>query len=585
MQLAYTIAYDLMTLSWLPFGWILLGASFLLPGHYPPWTSFEQQALAALGSAVIALSVWWRYREGGMLIPRLAWLALGLAGVAALQKLLGQIHYLSDAVLVAGYLVAFATMVMVGAAGADAERKKLIDGLGTTLMVAAIVSTGLAAAQWLGQWSSIWVTDLMPGNRPFANLAQPNHLSTLLALATMATLQRFEDRRFGGIAAAVVIAWFGFGLVMTQSRTGWLFVALLVGWWVTMRRRVGLRLPPAAVVLGTGLFVTMTISRDTVSNALLLSASETLQHRLQVGSRGLHWATLWDAIGRSPWVGYGWQQVGLAQQAAALDHPAVGEWLLNSHNLVLDLLIWNGVPLGLLAIGGLVIWFVRRIRSCRTIQQWSVLGAVGVTFVHALLEYPLDYLYFLLPLGLMMGVLEGASMTSSMTWRIPRMVVGVILAGQLGLWGWVVQEYLVVQESARALRLRLARIVDLEHPEMPPPPPVVLLDALREFHRFWLTPARAGLPAAELEAIRHLAQRYPSPPALLRHALAEGLNGRPMQAQTALALICKLHPPERCIEGRTSWIQLQALHPVLAAVPLPPAPPETSTLQGRTRAP
>ena len=49
-----------------------------------------------------------------------------------------------------------------------------------------------------------------------------------------------------------------------------------------------------------------------------------------------------DAIGRSPWAGYGWGQIGVAQTATALDYPATHEFFDSSHNLLIDLALWAG---------------------------------------------------------------------------------------------------------------------------------------------------------------------------------------------------------------------------------------------------
>ena len=43
----------------------------------------------------------------------------------------------------------------------------------------------------------------------------------------------------------------------------------------------------------------------------------------------------------------------------------IGEYIEHSHNLVLDLLVWNGIPIGGLIILALAWWFIAHIRACR----------------------------------------------------------------------------------------------------------------------------------------------------------------------------------------------------------------------------
>src|SRR5512139_1775618 len=126
----------------------------------------------------------------------------------------------------------------------------------------------------------------------------------------------------------------------------------------------------------------------------------SLEERLAPGTRWLHWAALWDAVRLEPWTGYGWQQVTLAQQQTALAHAPSHEMIQNSHNIVLDLLLWNGAVLGGAVSIAVIGWFVTRVRRCDSLEGFVLIAVIGVIGTHALLEYPLDYAYLLLPFGI-----------------------------------------------------------------------------------------------------------------------------------------------------------------------------------------
>lgn len=547
------------------FGLAALALAWCLPGHYPPWYSFEQQALAAIGACLLAAEA---AREPRARVPVLAWVAFAVAAVPWLQWMTGKIVYLQDASISSLYLAGFALCVIAGATLAQRRPSAFLDGLGAAIVTAGIMSVGLALIQWLGLASSWMVANMPRGGRPFANLGQPNHLCTLLGMAVVATILAYERRQLRGPTASLAVAWFGFGMVMTQSRTGWLFVAVTVLWWAGMRRRVGLRLGPAAVLTGAAGFVAAVALWPSLNDALLLSV-EPLESRLHPGTRLLHWQTLLDAAWRAPWSGYGWAQVSQAQLAAALDHPASHEWLLNSHNVAIDLLIWNGLPLGGVLIAVLVWWFVRQAGTCDSLDRWALLLATAAVFIHGLLEFPLDYTYFLFPAGLMMGAADQLrAMDKDAFPSIARLsFVSMLAVACIGL-GWVSSDYLRVQSAATQLRFVMARI-GVDKVSDAPPPETVLLDGLREYHRYWLKPARTGFTADELDAARDVMQRYPVPPAMLRYALMAGLNGRPDEAATTLALLCKIHSVARCREARESWSLLAAQHPQLIAIAAP----------------
>ncbi len=547
----------------LPLGLLLLCLGYLLPGHYSPWVSFQQQWLASCGVSLVALGVVVDRANRDTQWPVAAWVAFGTALIPLVQLLTGQIAFVSDAVLASLYATGFGLSIVTGATCSGESRSRLVEGLCGVLVAAGIASTGIAARQWLQLGPNLYISDLGPGDRPFANLAQPNHLATLLGLGIIALLRWYEVNRIRGWVAALAAGWLAIGLLMTQSRTGWLIVGAIPVAWLILRRQAKLRLRAGPIILGVLACVIGVLLWDTVNNALYLT-SQPLGTRLQPGTRSLVWPVFVDAIGRAPWFGYGWNQVALGQQAAALDHPGALELFADSHNLFLDLMLWNGVPIGATLGAILLVWAVRRIRACRDADGWALLLALAALFLHSMVEYPFDYAYFLLPAGLLIGVLDGGAKRSVM----PRIALVVPTVLMMAMIGWIGVEYMNVEQAARQLRFVKAR-VGLDRVSTAPVPDVVLLDALRESHRFAITEARSGLDAAELEWMHAVAQRHASAPILFRYAMAAGLNGRARDAADTLRIICKTNVPKKCAEGRAEWRRTQEQHPELASIPFP----------------
>ena len=555
-------------------GFAVLALSYLMPGHFLPWTAFQPQwvsalALLALGAAAVSLRGA-AARRTPLPLPGPALLALALTPLPWLQYAFGQLPFLSDALLPGLYLLAFGMSVVVGSALYSRLGERASEWLLDALLMAGAVSVGIALSQWLRIGTTPLIDDLRPGDRPGANLAQANHLATLLSLSVIALLQVYQARRLSSPVCGLLLVWLGLGLVMTQSRTGWLSMIIVAVVLLSLRRRLNLRASASAVGVAVGTFAAAILTWPAVNEWLLLDTAN-LADRLSVGTRRLHWATLWDAAWRQPWFGYGWQQVTLAQQAAVLDHAPSHEMVQNSHNVVLDLLIWVGTPIGgtLAAVGTWWTWWrqARAINDAHRLWLWCAVLAIGV---HALLEYPLDHAYFLLPLGLLVGLLEqslpSAPLKSSRT--LPRPVFVALLAAMTCMLFWIGQEYMRVEQAGRDVRLLLAG-VGLDVVPSVPPPDVVLLDGPREYHRFMITPARAGMMNADLDWMRAVSQRNAYPPAMLRFALAAGLNGRPEEAALTMRRLCAMHPPRRCSEAREAWRSAQESFPGIAAIPGP----------------
>jgi O-antigen ligase len=558
-------------------GCLLLGASFLMSGHYVPWTSFEPQWIAGLGAALVALAALLpehapidrRYR-----VPPLAWGALALAVVPMVQWGFGFVPFRSDTLLAATYLAAFAAMIVVGRELAARPEVRFLSWLQGALLAGASLSAVIALLQWLGiDLPTIYVLPLGRGDRPFGNLAQPNQLASLLCLGLAATLYFYETRRLGPAAAAACALLLGWSLALTESRAGWVMFALLAIGWLLLRRRAALRLSRLAALTGVILFFGAVALLPALNDALLLSSTPDAGLRLHGGTRTLHWATLTDAALQQPWFGYGWGQVSQAQAIGVMNHPASGEWIQNSHNLVLDLVIHNGLPIGLLVTGLLAWWFMRRVRACGTGAQFALLAGVAMVFTHAMVEFPLDYVYFLMPVGMLMGALHALEAPQAPQHTIGRASFAAWVVALCAMLAWIGVEYMKVDSAARQLRFVLLGVGVDKVPDAPEPD-VWLLDQPREYHRFLLTPARPGLSEQQLNFMLRNTTRAARPNAMLRMALALGLNDQPKEAADWLLRICKMHSTARCDEGRSSWAAAQTQWPVLQGIDYPATPLE-----------
>jgi O-antigen ligase len=548
-------------------GLFCLGFAGLLSGRQLPWTTFQQEVVAAFGLLLLAAAA--LERTSSVVWPRLAVLLCVVASLPLIQRATGQIRYLDDAILPAGYIAMLAISICVGATLATGlRRKQLLDGIAACVVLTGITSAGIALCQWLGPsvWSA-WIEVLPARGRPVGNIGQPNHLSTLLLLGLAGLLYWYEQRRIDGWCAALGAAWLGWGVVISQSRTGWLAVALLGTWWLLMRRRAGLRLPPRAVLIGTFLF-TLAVLAEASLFALwsvpldLEGAAHAL--RLTSARRGVVWETLWHASMQAPWLGYGWNQIANAHFASAAAVPGISTWLSHSHNLVLDLILYNGIPLGLLLTGLLVAWFVRRVRECRDSASWCWLLAIFFVFLHALLEYPLHYAYFLIPTGLLMGIVGSRSTHSFKTGRLalaaPVTVVAIVMAV-------AAIEYVDAEEALRDLRLASLQVG--QAPKDLPKPHWKILESWKAYHNAMTSEITGNMSSNDIAALRALAARYPYPNVLSQYAHAAALNKQPAAAQAALDHACKVHKASVCESMQGWWSRLGASDSLVRQVDFP----------------
>ncbi|MEF9994488.1 MAG: Wzy polymerase domain-containing protein, partial [Acinetobacter sp.] len=117
------------------------------------------------------------------------------------------------------------------------------------------------------------------------------------------------------------------------------------------------------------------------------------------------WVQILHAIAERPWGGYGWNQTSIAV-VESIHFNTVQVWFNSAHNVVLDLLVWNGVPLAIFILGYLSIWLFWLNKNAKDTTSIVAILMVSAILIHAMLEFPQRYAYFLLPMGFLLGLIQ-----------------------------------------------------------------------------------------------------------------------------------------------------------------------------------
>jgi hypothetical protein len=280
--------------------------------------------------------------------------------------------------------------------------------------------------------------------------------------------------------------------------------------------------------------------------------------------RPLAWAVFLDAAWQRPWFGYGWNQTALAQLAVATAHPPLHNVFSYAHNLFLDLILWCGIPLGLLVFASLVGWIWRCFRAVQSAEDAVLLLLLLVVGNHALLEMPLHYAYFLLPAGLVMGMLNTRLGTRPVL-SVARWAAGLLWLAAAVLLALIVRDYSRVEPSYENLsfewqRIKVARIE---------PPEVLLLTQWHDFVEFARHEPKAGLSQAELDALRSIPELFSGALFLHKYASILALNQRPDEARLWLQRLCKVASESECSAAKAIWAKQSHKYPEIAAIPWP----------------
>lgn len=555
------------------FALVCFGLAWLVPNHYPPWTSFYNETGAALGLLLLTLANARRLQSGGL--PSPAWVLVAVATIPWLQWLFGRLAFSGDALVSSLYLVGLAVAIATGAAWARADAPAAMSRLSATVLIAGLVSTLLALLQALQVANlGIWSLDAYAGMRAYANLGQPNNLATLLGLAAVGLLYLYETGRIGRAASSALAICLVAGAALTQSRTALLFgPAILVGLWLAARRGLALKTPLWVVIGLISLHATLSWTYPALQQLLLLAAPPSLSTRSFSGSSlrlGI-WPVFFDALAQSPWWGFGWLQGGEAQLQVAERHAPGHNLWMHTHNLFLDLLVWCGYPLGLSLSGPILYWAGNRALKLRSLEGLLALLAIALFGIHAMLELPHHYAYFLLPVGLWIGQIEMAVATPAAPAGRPARsslipaLLGVVMT--VAVW----RDYPAIEEDFRRVRFEFMRIGPEHSGE--PAPAAPFLSSLTGFLRFARTEPAAGMSDTQLAEMEAVAKRYPYAPSLYRWGRALALNGRVTEAQHVLLKLRHVHGEREYARYRADLLERVAagesgLQPLLQLLPV-----------------
>ncbi len=560
-------------------GFVLLLGSWLQPLHIQPWVSWHSEVLAFAGLAWIMgvqMLEMKRAGESHLVLPKAALIPMVLGLYALIQFSLGQIEFFGDALVIAIYMLACGAAITAGYRWGSKPvllqqvrtTETLLEQIAWAVLLGAFLSVGIMLIQALGIWTSIeWIVRTEGYRRPGGNVAQTNHMATLILMGTASLAWLYETRRLGAVAAGMLQLMLVLGLAMTESRTGLLSALVLTFWWFSRRgvfeRVRGVR---PVVYAWVGLLLLVWAWPIFLESGYYLNSEGAGRIHVGVGVRRVVWVQLLEAALQRPWAGWGLREVSEAHNTVLhLYHESAP--FTYAHSLPIDLVVGLGFPLALLLLGVCGYWLWSRMKKADTPAGWYYLALALPLAVHSLLEFPHAYAYFLIPVLLAIGMAEGSAVQRG-TMRI-RLAQAAIGAGALFLlMAWSVVEYVAIEEDFRVARFE-ALLIGKTPDDYKVPDTILLtqLDAMLKATRYKPAP---GMAAKEVELLRQAAMRFPWPAIQNRYALSLALNGHPQEAVRQMQVMRAMHGEQPYQGIRASWELLaKEKYPQLKNMTLP----------------
>lgn len=565
-------------LSWIAA--LLWMASVLQPMHVLPWVSWHSEFLAFFAAFVLLLgaSAHLKKSEKLVAIPRAALLLALLIPLVVAQCVLGMVQFAGDALVISLYASGSFLAILTGYIWAQDRQLSApstqgaltLNSLAICTLATAVASVLIAFAQAFDVGTSLgWINRTSSFRRPGANFGQPNHLATLLLLGAASTLFLFQTQRISKKFCVLALVFLASGVAITESRTGILGAVVLTVWWLAFPAATVTRQRCFGAVLVWVVFIFFVVAwPHWIENFYLAgtNAVTAASINLNAGSRLQVWPQLLEAAFQKPWLGWGLREVSQAHNSV-LDHYMVSEPFTYAHNIFLDVIIGLGLPLSLLFFGLIAVWSWTRLKSAKTVTSWYCVAFLCPLAIHSLFEFPLAYAYFLFPAMLMVGVLDGESVTR-LPLRWPRWTLAFGFLATVSVALCVVVEYVSAEEDFRVARFEAIRLGETQSDYQRPN--LVLLTQLNVMLKASRAVPAPGMSPESIRMLRSAALRFPWTAIQNRYALALALNDQPEEAARQLKVMRGMHGARAYAAIKAAWQELaRTKHPQLLQFELP----------------
>jgi hypothetical protein len=441
---------------------LLCAASFLQPFHSIPWPSALNDGLALTLGLLVSGVTLLQYASAKIKVTKLE--------LAMLVAIVMHATIISDRDFQKSLLpVAAVIGVVLCCLKSPSPSIGILHSVFAGVFVSGVVSSVFGIGLWLGVFQEfenyqVWMSHTNPGAALIGNLSQPNQTGTLILWAIIVLLYFYKlfckseclpkMRWVFGVGAVFFVLLLAIGVALTQSRTALLNMVLIAFVVVACRVRFDLR-THALFVLAFLTVVIVTVGLPYFKSVFLgiedasIMGGKTFADRPRLIAYGV----FLNAVLNEWALGYGVGGVVAANLENMLPGNAVNMYFGHSHNIFVDMLIWFGVPLGLF-LGAFVIQRLWRMAmQVETDAEMAILGMFLVIFVHAQLEYPLHYAYFLIPCAIYYRY-SSASESKSSGFAVSVRLMFIFWVVSLFVFYLVAAEYLKAEQDIRQAKLQ-----------------------------------------------------------------------------------------------------------------------------------
>lgn len=527
---------------------VLLILAYLLPYHVYPFNSFYNEWLAIL-AVPVGLALVSEQKIVSIRLPWLAMIPVGLIIIISLQTLLGLLTFKCDAILPLAYLISATVAILLGSTIGAKQHvvKSLYGALAWAHLVSGLISAAFATLQLLGNETLLMPLVMLMKHesaiRPYANLGQTNQLALLFCLSIASTWWLYQHEKLHTTIATGITLCLLWGLILTQSRIGWIIIPLFAFFIWLWRTNSDFKQISIAfsIMMVIGYFGGV-FALPSLGGLLGTSIQSVAEHASASSARSVLLQQALEISLSHPWFGAGWYEFGAQEVLIGADF-APTQHSQHAHNIVMNFAAELGWPVTIIIFTILGYWFYRCCLSPKPQKSvskevaFSTLFFIGV-LVHSLVEFPLWYAYVLIPTSFLLGMVHQEQIGSRAIQLPRRYTLCLILLMTVAMTG-IASDYRRVVQSYRALGWEIFGLQADEGSTTPPS--FTLFPHYYDYFRFAKTTAHEKTSPEEIALMEKIAKRFGHAPVLMRMSLIYSLNDRPDDSVRVMKTLMKLH--------------------------------------------
>jgi O-antigen ligase len=302
------------------------------------------------------------------------------------------------------------------AQGGDRDGLQAFAPFAFGVLAIGLISAVIAAVQVYAPKlaDGVLIAQTAIAGRAVGNLRQSNHLASVLLWAAIALVPLVEWGRVPRWLGALLMAALMWAVFLSGSRTGLFAGAGVLALWGLVDGRLS-----RSTRIALGLTLVFPLWAECLpwlsAHLPFMPQAVGAAGRVTEGdsSHFAIWRNTLAMIRQQPWLGVGWGEFNFAWTLTPFPNRPIA-FFDHTHDLPLQLIVELGLPLALLVLGLLAWALVQGLRRSYATQgaaghgaraAWVMVAMIGI---HSLDEYPLWYVYFLLPAAWAWGFTLGS---------------------------------------------------------------------------------------------------------------------------------------------------------------------------------